>query len=495
VRLSDVALKLLAPQLTASIAAPELPMTAALLDAYDRRRLQLARADVPRWLTMVDELPPAELLDRVLAESAYAAELEPRSYRQARENLKKVRGLVRRIQNRGYATLNRIVEHLGQLAAGGDESNAMIDAADAVNLMTIHAAKGLEFPIVFVVNLHRSSGGSGDPIRIVAHGSSDDDGASVVIGDYESEADRDLEANDTEEAKRLLYVALTRARDRLHLAATLNPDGRFAAAKGSIGRVMPPILAELLTRAGAADAPATLEWTGPSATHRLQVLKATGDGQEYAATAETQSRVDAFEPLAASEAPIRIAAASRSGGDAPPVSSPPPPTRADDADADAAAAGVRARGNETEAGILVHRALAAGVTTGARDNVARRRRFAGLLRAHERAVVVNLDALLDRALAAFDDLGRTPLPPHRWYEVPFSLRRADGSIVRGAIDLIAEHPDGRIEVIEFKTGRPKPEHDEQLAVYLEAARALFPEAHVEGRLVYAGGQLSDDPGV
>ena len=67
-----------------------------------------------------------------------------------------MRGLMRRIQNRGYATLPRIADHLDSLTAG-DESNAVIDALDAVNLMTVHAAKGLEFPVVFVVNLSKGA--------------------------------------------------------------------------------------------------------------------------------------------------------------------------------------------------------------------------------------------------------------------------------------------------------------------------------------------------
>ena len=71
--------------------------------------------------------PAAELVDRILQESAYAFELAGSRRRQAWENVKKMRDLVRRIQNRGYATLSRIAEHLTSLSAG-DESNAAIDA-------------------------------------------------------------------------------------------------------------------------------------------------------------------------------------------------------------------------------------------------------------------------------------------------------------------------------------------------------------------------------
>jgi ATP-dependent helicase/nuclease subunit A len=482
VRVSDTGLKLLAPELAASFTAPELPQAFARLDGYDRRRLELARADVPRWLRLVDNLPPAELLDRVLAESAYAAEIRQASYRQARENLKKVRALVRRIQNRGYATLNRIVEHFGEIAAGGDESNAIVDAVDAVNLMTVHAAKGLEFPIVFVVNLHRGSGGSGDPIRVVTRGSSEGADASVAIGDYESDADKDLDAQDTEEAKRLLYVALTRARDRLYLGATLNEDGRLATPKGSIGRVMPPVVCELLARARAAVTGDTLEWNGASTTHRLRVVTATGLVEEFiAAPDDVALRIDAFERLSATEAPRRVAATldvdQHSEAADPGAPSP----------AHAASA--------VEAGILVHRALQAGLTLDASSTDDRRRRFAALLRPHERALVDDPETLVDRAIAAFAALDPSTLPHGRIHEVPFSLTRPDGTIVRGAIDALVEHRDGRIEVLEFKTGRPRPEHQQQLALYVTAARALFPGAEVEGRIVYAEGQLSGLRGV
>src|SRR6185503_9295139 len=98
----------------------------------------------------------------------------------------------------------------------GDESNAVIDALDAVNLMTVHASKGLEFPVVFLVNLARGTGNFRDPIRVVA----------VAGGDFRSDADEDGAAKEKEETKRLLYVALTRARDRLYLGSVLK-EGRL----------------------------------------------------------------------------------------------------------------------------------------------------------------------------------------------------------------------------------------------------------------------------
>jgi ATP-dependent exoDNAse (exonuclease V) beta subunit len=274
VQLSDEALKLLAPRLADALTG-DTPAVDAL-EADDRERLLLARESVGAWIAAADQVPPAEIVDRVLAESAYAVEIGGIGLAQARENLKKIRGLIRRIQNRGYTTLARLTDYFDGLAAGGDESNAIIDAADAVNLMTVHAAKGLEFPVVFLVNIGKGSGGNRGDIRISPApfaGDEDDDGEpSVTISDHESTADRDDEEKDQEETKRLLYVALTRARDRLYLAGTI-ANGKLMLQRGSIGRVLPATL----TAAMALELDASvIPWAGASSTHAIRRVPDAG---------------------------------------------------------------------------------------------------------------------------------------------------------------------------------------------------------------------------
>ena len=235
------------------------PTDDADLDADDRAVLAALRRVVPAWLALADRRPAVRAARPRPGQTAYAFELgsldEGPARRQARENLKKVRGLVRRIENRGYATLARVADYLDRLSAG-DESAAAVDAVDSVNLMTVHAAKGLEFPVVFLVNLGRGGGGGRDPIRVAPSNTTRRSPSSV--GTFRSAADDDAADRDREELKRLLYVAVTRARDRLYLATTLDDRGRFDVAKGGLGDVLPAELRAVFERA-VGDGPTPLD--------------------------------------------------------------------------------------------------------------------------------------------------------------------------------------------------------------------------------------------
>src|SRR5204862_1259250 len=111
------------------------------------------------------------------------------------------------------------------------------------------------FPVVFIVNVGRGTGSVRAPIRVAA---SNVGSPSVAIADYQSEADEDAQARDREETKRLLYVALTRARDRVYLSATVD-KGTCRMGRGSLGEVLPASLKSLLVDAATATAD-ELEW-------------------------------------------------------------------------------------------------------------------------------------------------------------------------------------------------------------------------------------------
>ena len=458
-RVSDEGLRRLAPRIATALFS-SVPLPA--LDDDDARAIMRGRLALAKWRGLVDRIPQAELLDMVLAESAYACELRGPRMLQARENLKKVRGLVRRMQNRGFVTLGRLAVQLDQLAVG-EEANATVDARDAVNLMTVHASKGLEFPVVFLVNLTRGSGGFGDVIRVVSdavNGSAD-----VAIGRFRSEADEDAAAREREETKRLLYVAMTRARDRLYLGAVRRP-GQSRPGPGSLAEVLPQSLIEVMTGPAGSSA----EWRAQSGrVHVLGVCHAAGD--EF-----IEDRTDPGVDRPLDVHPLTLEARTHK-------------TVAGMIAADGAVEPDRetARGSHQLVGTLVHRMLqhfGHAPATSISDASVRL-----LLRPEEIGQTPDLDQRVGEALQAYQKL-RNHADVREYYaagirhhEVPFTMK-VGGTPVRGVIDCIVQDDD-RLTVLEFKTGRRRPEHDRQVGLYKVAAERLWPGQVVETRLVYA----------
>jgi ATP-dependent helicase/nuclease subunit A len=486
ISLSDEGLRLLAPELANALRVARPPTAMGQLDAADARTLIEARTATLRWRDLVDRIPPAELLDLILDESAYRLELRGSRFRQARENLKKIRALVRRIQNRGYATLGRLAAHLDRLAVG-DEANAVIDAVDAVSLMTVHASKGLEFPVVFLVNLTRGTGHRRDPIRITADPSGDS--VSVAVGDFQSESDDESRVRDVEETKRLLYVALTRARDRLYLGATVT-DGRIQPGRGSLAEVLPISLLDALTLEAARRG--TVRWRASSgAVHRLRPASAE-IGRDAALR---QARGEASDDRHIAAAPV--------GSDFAPLTDAAPRRLSIAAAVSETGYGAQrdvAHGPPQESdrlvGTLVHRLLQRFGVEGHGHDALTRDAVSRMLRPDEVAGASAdegppFDRLADQALAAYRAIcGRRDLcelftSGDRFHEVPFSMH-AEGTWLRGTIDCLIRTAPDRMTVLEFKTGRPREGHRAQVDLYRRAAERVFPGCTIEARLVYAG---------
>jgi ATP-dependent helicase/nuclease subunit A len=383
--------------------------------------------------------------------------------------------LVRRIENRGYATLARVADYLDRLSAG-DESAAAVDAVDSVNLMTVHAAKGLEFPVVFVVNLGRGGGGSRDPIRVapIQH----DEQIAVSVGTFRSAADEDAADRDREELKRLLYVAVTRARDRLYLATTLDDHGRFDVAKGGLGDVLPADVRAVFELAAAPiqDAPEpVLEWQGATAAHRIAHVMPADAPPAPLDTSRTErdvpsdlTRLDASQTVARariSTAGVAPVLDWHPSGD--PASDIPDPRRL---------------------GTLVHRLLEHDALDGSLEQAGLRRLAQVLLGSDDRRGAADAEHLIDAALRAIGQMANnrglvTRLRGQRWHEVPLAYN--DGHrIWRGTLDALVTSNPQRLEVLEFKTGHPQRAHQAQLALYVAAMSAITDGLEVTGQLVY-----------
>jgi ATP-dependent helicase/nuclease subunit A len=497
-RVSDEALRRLAPNLAAALRADprSRPSTSsgrpeALegripdpgLDPADASTLAHAREVTARWRALVDRMPPAELLDAVLAESAYFVETHGPRFPQARENLKKIRALIRRIQNRGYATLGRIAAHLDRLAIG-DESNAVIDALDAVSLMTVHASKGLEFPVVFLVNLARGTGNFRDPIRVVAGAGGED--VSVAVGDFRSDADEDDAAKEKEETKRLLYVAMTRARDRLYLGSVLK-EGRLQPGRGSLAEVLPQTLIDLF-----AGPRGECEWRASSgAIHRFRRCEPAN--REPANLESTN--LEPANPEPANPEPPDPGSRIPDPGLVPLVDSAPPR---------ASVASLISASDETMrrlaplsdrlVGTLVHRLLQRiGFSALASDAV--RDLTARLVQPGDIDDGEDLEEMLDAAVASYASIcahGEVRVlysAGRRLHEVPFTMA-VEGRVLRGTVDCLVETAPDRLTVLEFKTGRRRPEHHAQLELYVQAMRQVFPNASIDTLLIYADAHSS-----
>jgi ATP-dependent helicase/nuclease subunit A len=272
---------------------------------------RLCRAFLQRYERLA-RLAPAlsleRLCERIVSEHDYdLAVLARWDGRRRYANLRKLARLARSYEElrgpdvEGFVRFVRDQEAVGarELEAAAEE-----EGGDAVRLLTIHGAKGLEFKVVIVADAGRDrTAPSPDEILCLPDGRFGfrvaDPSTGKRRGAFAYDEVRDAErAEGRAERLRLYYVAMTRAVDRLIVSGAIDP-GRKADASTPIGWVLGRLQAHELDAAG--DGPVELERDGA----RLLVRVDRGREEPEAGTASERAPTDGqLELFAGGDFPV-----------------------------------------------------------------------------------------------------------------------------------------------------------------------------------------------
>jgi ATP-dependent helicase/nuclease subunit A len=189
-------------------------------------------------------IAPDRLIAMALDQCGYTTGLHDRS----RANVEKLLAWLRREFRDRPRPLAELLEDLEALRWTQSVAEAPpSEAGDVVRMMTIHAAKGLEFPVVFVSALHRGPDRRKPMVAVSRDLGLGAEWRHPVTGEgcsdsVHSELMRQIELKEKAEENRLLYVAMTRAQDRLIVshAETKNSSPWRKLAESVVPESAPP---------------------------------------------------------------------------------------------------------------------------------------------------------------------------------------------------------------------------------------------------------------
>jgi len=498
------------------------------LPAVDRDRLVGFHARLRAERAAAGRRTLSQLIERALAQSGYAEHVLTLSWPDRRlANVHKLLRVARRYEASEGRELRGFLDHVAHHQDGlsGAEPDAPVadGETDAVRLMSIHAAKGLEFGVVCVTDLGRAQNlGVGDllvdgdrvGLRLARLDSSE---ATPSLAWRELAEERRLAQ--AEEEDRILYVAMTRARERLLLSGAVDferwPEQRLGAPAiswlgpalsaelpGDVQRLDPPVR-ELLV--GASDG--TQVRVGLRLNAPETVGSVLGLGNDLASVGGNEARAQGHPPAAGDLA--RPGDRSHPEGSAPfgdparldtlsyttltelarcsyrfyleriiGLPEQRPPARAEG----------ESRGDGLDArvrGTIVHRLLESldflpGAAPGT-DDVAH---IAGELGvrvgpAEREELVTLLGSALATPLAA--RLSAAASGARREHPFAFSLGAGE-PLLTGVLDILLREPDGGRLVVDYKSDRVAAEED---------LEAVVERDYSIQRLLYALAVLSD----
>jgi ATP-dependent helicase/nuclease subunit A len=380
-------------------------------------------------------------------------------------NLQKVVTLARALEESGILTFRAFVHWLRDMeeqAVDEAESPTVEEGDNVVRIMSIHAAKGLEFPIVVLPDLAR--GPVRDRDHVLLHRVKHE--AAIYIGrvaarsgdewrigtrNYET-LKGDHERREAAERLRVLYVAMTRAKDALVVAVPPEDKRRSGTLINDLAVMLPenPKFGKrhkdwlMLDGAGIPKVP------GEPPAVRLTLPD--GPTPEGDALAAERSRwvAERAETIAVASATEKVIT----------------PSGLVDHDRLVALKAQGAR-LESEAGgkllgTLVHEVLAA-VPLDRPDLAEDYARYFAAKRGKKGSIVKRVAELVTVALRS--DVVKTALGGRYWREVPFVMTGLDG-MVEGAIDLVIEDAAGNVTIVDYKTDSVTPEQCGELeAIY------------------------------
>lgn len=235
--LSDEAIFLLAIHQDGPWAGLHDPDQLAKLPADQRPAVERATRRLAGWREWKDRLPIARLLNRILADTGYDAALQFEFLGERKlANLWKLIDIARDFDRTGLFGLHEFAARLGDLVSRQPREElaaTLPETADVVKLMSIHQAKGLEFPVVFVPDFAAQGRGNqfavarwhrelGCLVRLPYEFDSLPEDEPRPFSSFPNELGRMVDQlADWQEDLRVLYVACTRARDLLILSTGL----------------------------------------------------------------------------------------------------------------------------------------------------------------------------------------------------------------------------------------------------------------------------------
>lgn len=258
-------------------AHPDVPFHEAVILASSsglpselQTRLTEALAQLERWRTRARSKPLADVLNEILDETGYADfVLALRGGEQRRARVEAIVDRARQFESFGRPTLYRFLRFIEDLAKRAVDIKAPPppSAGGSLRLMTIHQSKGLEFPVVFVPQLEKKFNFM-DARSTICLNRSGGIGMVEVWPEYGVRRDtimrhlinKEIELDARAEEARLLYVAMTRAKERLVMLASAKFDDNLIARwTQKSGSARGPLSRHVLT-----TATNCLEWIGPA---------------------------------------------------------------------------------------------------------------------------------------------------------------------------------------------------------------------------------------